>query len=382
MLVGIDASRAVADRPTGTEIYSRRLIQALLTLDSPHRFRLYFRTAPPSRLFEGAERRIIPFPRLWTHVRLSWEMARRQPDLLFVPAHVLPPVRPRLSLVTIHDLGYRHFPKAHPWRQRLYLDLSTRWNARAATHVLADSEATKADLVAQYATRPDRITVAYPGIDHSLSPVRDPATIRAAKARYRIADDYLLYLGTLQPRKNLRRLVDAFAEFAGRVSEVETPSLILAGKRGWLYEELFEQVRRRGLEDRIHFPGYVAEVDKAALLSGALAFAFPSLHEGFGFPVLEAQTCGCPVITSTTSSLPEVAGDAALLVDPQDTAAIADAIERLVTDPALSQELAQRGFTNVRRFSWQACARTVLNVIERISSPGTSPHPTPLASDP
>jgi glycosyltransferase involved in cell wall biosynthesis len=370
MLVGIDASRAVADRPTGTEIYSRRLIQAILTLDSPHRFRLYLRTAPPPYLFEEAERRVIPFPRLWTHLRLSWEIARRQPDLLFVPAHVLPPVRPPLSLVTIHDLGYLKFSEAHPWRQRLYLDLSTRWNARAATHVLADSRATRDDLVAHYGTEPDKISVAYPGVDRTLGPVRDPAVIQAAKARYGIAGDYFLYLGTLQPRKNLRRLVDAFAAFAGGESEARTPTLILAGKRGWLHDALFDQVHRQGLEGRVSFPGYVAGEDKAALLSGALAFTFPSLHEGFGLPVLEAQACGCPVITSATSSLPEVAGDAALLVDPQDTAAIADAMERLATDPTLSQELVQRGFANLERFSWQTCAQTVLNVIDQISTPG------------
>lgn len=368
MLVGIDASRAVADRPTGTEIYSQRLIQTLLTLDSPHQFRLYFRTAPPPPLFENTERRVIPFPRLWTHLRLSWEMTRHQPDLLFVPAHVLPPVRPRLSLVTIHDLGYLKFPEAHPRRQRLYLDLSTRWSAQAATHVLADSHATRADLVAHYAAQPDKISVAYPGVDRTLGPVREPAVIRAAKARYGIAGDYFLYLGTLQPRKNLGRLVDAFAAFAGRDSRVKTPLLVLAGKRGWLYDELFEQVRRQGLQDRVSFTGYVAEEDKAALLSGALAFTFPSLYEGFGLPVLEAQACGCPVITSTTSSLPEVAGDAALLVDPQDAAAIADAMEHLTTDSTLSQKLTQRGFANVERFSWQACAKTVLNVIDRISN--------------
>ncbi len=367
MLIGIDASRAVADRPTGTEIYSRRLIEALLALDSPHQFRLYFRTRPPAASFEDAEWRVIPFPRLWTHVRLSWEMARRRPDLLFVPAHVLPPIRPRLSLVTIHDLGYRHFPEAHPWRQRLYLDVSTRWNARAATHVLVDSEATKADLMAHYATRPEKITVAYPGADHSLGPVTDPAAIEAVKARYHIAGSYFLYLGTLQPRKNLARLVEAFGQFVGRRPE-SSASLILAGKRGWLYDELFERVRRRGLEGRVHFPGYVAEEDKAALLSGALAFTFPSLHEGFGFPVLEAQACDCPVITSNTSSLPEVAGDAALLVDPEDAAAIGDAMERLVTDPLLAQKLVERGRANVRRFSWTRCASTVLDVIQRLSS--------------
>ena len=364
MLIGIDASRSVTDRPTGTEIYSQRVIQALLRLESPHCFRLYFRAAPPSGAFPGAERCLIPFPRLWTHVRLSWEMARRPPDALFVPAHVLPIVHPRASLVTVHDLGYLYFPEAHPRRQRLYLDLSTRWNARSAAHLLADSEATKADLVARYGTSPDKITVAYPGYDERLAPVRDPAAVEAAKARYGITGDYFLYLGTLQPRKNLVRLMEAFAK-----SEIRNPKseiyLVLAGKRGWLYDDLFAQVSRLGLGGRVIFPGYVPDEDKSALLSGALAFVFPSLYEGFGLPVLEAQACGCPVITSATSSLPEVAGDAALLANPTDTAAIAAQMRAIAADPTLRAALVERGFANVRRFSWTACARSVLNAIEQ-----------------
>ncbi|RLC81315.1 MAG: glycosyltransferase family 1 protein, partial [Chloroflexi bacterium] len=326
MLIGIDASRAVAARPTGIETYSRQLIQALLALDSSHQFRLYFRTAPPADVFPGADARPISFPRLWTHARLSWEMARRPPDALFVPAHVLPLVHPRASLVTIHDLGYLHFPQSHPWRQRLHLDLSTRWSARAAAHLLADSEATKADLATHYGTPLAKITVAYPGYDETLAPVRDPAAIEAVKARYAIRGDYFLYLGTLQPRKNLARLVAAFASLQ------LVPTLVLAGKRGWLYDALFTQARRLGLEGRVLFPGYVPEKDKAALLSGALAFVFPSLYEGFGLPVLEAQACGCTVIASNTSSLPEAAGDGALLVNPTDTAAIGAAMQRVASD--------------------------------------------------
>ena len=359
MLIGIDASRAVTASPTGTEVYSRRLLRALVALGSSHCFRLYFRSAPPVGDFPDAELRVISCPRLWTHLGLAWEMARRPPDVLFVPAHVLPPIHPRASLVTVHDLGYLHFPEAHPWRQRLYLDLSTRWNARAAAHLLADSEATRADLMAHYRTSPEKITVAYPGCDETLAPVRDPVVVEAAKARYGIAGDYFLYLGTLQPRKNLARVVAAFATLQSEAV------LVLAGKRGWLYDDLFTQARRAGLEGRVLFPGYIPDGDKAALLSGALAFVFPSLYEGFGLPVLEAQACGCPVITSTTSSLPEVAGDAALLVNPEDTAAIAGALQRVATEPGLRQALAERGFANVRRFSWAACARSVLSVIEQ-----------------
>jgi glycosyltransferase involved in cell wall biosynthesis len=368
MLIGIDASRAVAARPTGTEVYSQQLIQALL-LESQrseparHRFRLYFRDPPAVGAFPGADLRHIPFPRLWTHLRLSWEMARWPPDALFVPAHVLPLIRPRISLVTIHDLGYLHFPRAHPWPQRLYLDLSTRWSARIATRIIAVSEATKADLVFHYRTPPDKISVAYHGRDETLGPVHDPARIEAAKARYAIAGDYFLYLGTLQPRKNLARTIDAFASIESKAS------LVLAGKRGWLYDDLFDHVRCLGLENRVLFPGYVRDEDKAALLSGALAFVFPSLYEGFGLPVLEAQACGCPVIASTTSSLPEVTSkDAALLVDPQDTAAIARAMQHTASDPTLRKTLAERGLVNVRRFSWATCAQTVLNAIEQCAA--------------
>jgi glycosyltransferase involved in cell wall biosynthesis len=265
--------------------------------------------------------------------------------------------------VTIHDLGYLHFPRSHPWPQRLYLDLSTRWNARAATHLLADSEATRADLVTRYGVSAKKITVAYPGTDESLGPVYDVDAIQAAKARHAISGNYLLYLGTLQPRKNLHRLVEAFAKFVTRHS----PSgiqLVLAGKRGWLYDDLFRHVHRLGLDERVRFPGYIAEEEKATLLSGALVCVFPSLYEGFGLPVLEAQACGCPVITSTTSSLPEVAGGGALLVDPEDTAAIASAMQRITTEPELCAELIERGFANASRFSWESCAKTVLKAIE------------------
>lgn len=360
MVIGIDASRAVSPQPTGTETYSLRLIQALLYLRPAHSFRLYFRTPPPGNLFPSAEICVIPFPRLWTHIRLSWEMARRPPDVLFVPAHVLPIIRPRRTLVTVHDLGYWYFPQAHPCLQRRYLDLSTRWNARVSTHILADSEATRTDLIKLYNTPPEKITVAYPGYDESLSPVRDPLALAAVRHRYNIPGDYFLYLGTLQPRKNLVRLIRAYSCLSTRAA------LVLAGKRGWLSDDLMPLVRRLGLEGRVLFPGYVSPEDRAPLLSGALAFVFPSLYEGFGLPVLEAQACGCPVICSNTSSLPEVAGDSALLVPPHDVSALADAMARLENDPQLRRDLIEKGFANVRRFSWERCARTVLQVIEEM----------------
>ena len=371
MLAGIDASRAAATRRTGTENYALHLIRELLAVGSDHRFRLYFRQAPPPQLARmRAEMRVLPVPRLWTHVGLSWEMLRRPPDLLFVPSHVVPLVHPRCCVVTVHDLGYHHYPETHTAWQNLYLRWSTRHNARSARRILADSEATRRDLVAFYGTPPAKISVVYPGRDESLAPVRDPALLAAARARYDLAGDYLLYVGTLQPRKNLVRLIQAYAACRALLagSGVPVPHLVLAGQKGWLYDDIVGEVDRLGLQRQVRLTGYVPDEDLAPLLSGALAFVFPSLYEGFGLPVLEAMACETPVICSNAASLPEVAGEAALLVDPLDTEALAQAMARVVTDEDLRRALAARGLSQVQRFSWRRCAAETLAVLEEAAA--------------
>jgi glycosyltransferase involved in cell wall biosynthesis len=283
-------------------------------------------------------------------------MAQHPPDVLFVPAHVVPLIHPHRSIVTIHDVGYRYFPAAHPWRQRMYLDWSTAWNVRVAAHILADSPATQADLIRFYGADPAKITVAFPGRDASLHRVDDPAQIEMVKQYYGIREPYILYLGTLQPRKNLARLIQAFAHL---LAQEPTFQLVLAGKKGWLYADLFAQVKRAGLENHVLFTGYVAESDKAALLSGAAVMAFPSLYEGFGFPVLEAFQCGTPLVCSNAAALPQVAGDAALLIDPTAVEEWAIQLRRAATNIDLRRMLVQRGYEQARRFSWEACAQAV-----------------------
>jgi len=364
MLIGIDASRALRARRTGTENYSLQLIRHLLALGSEHAFRLYCDRVVPDGVFGSEatpELRVMPFPRLWTHVRLSWEMVRQPPDVLFIPAHVLPLHHPRRSVVTIHDLGYLRYPEAHTRRQRVYLRWSTGWNAHRSAHLLVDSEATKADLVARYRVPPEKMTVVYPGWDETLRPLTDAAALAAVRARYGLEQPYILHVGTLQPRKNLVRLVEAFARM--RDADIQ---LVLAGKKGWLAEPIFRKVEELRLGDAVRFPGYVEDADLSALLSGAACFAFPSLHEGFGFPVLEAQACGTPVVASNISSVPEVAGDAALLVDPHDTEALAAALGRVLHDEVLRADLIKGGFANVQRFSWRRCAEQTLAVLERV----------------
>jgi glycosyltransferase involved in cell wall biosynthesis len=380
MLIGIDASRSTAGQRTGTESYSLYLIRELLAAKTRHRFRLYFNQAPSSDLFpDKAERRVIPFPRLWTHLRLSWEMLGKAPELLFVPSHVLPLFHPQCSVVTVHDLGYLYYPEAHTLSQNVYLRWSTRFNARSATRVLADSEATRQDLVSHYQVPADKIRVVYPGWDETLAPVDDPAALAAVRERYGLAQPYLLYIGTLHPRKNLVRLVQAFnlivqSPAPGPQSSVSNLQLVLAGQKGWLYDELLTEVRRLGLADLVLLTGYVPENDLSALLSGAQAFVYPSLYEGFGFPILEAMACSTPVICSNVSSLPEVAGDAALQVDPLDVEALAQAIQHVIADEGLRHELVARGRQQIKRFSWQRCAQETLQVFEEAAeSSGAGP---------
>ncbi len=364
MLIGIDASRAAYAQRTGTENYSLFLIRALLQLDQHNQYRLYFSQAPAPDLIPLSANvaiQSIPFPRLWTHIRLSWEMASRPPDVLFVPAHVLPLVHPRHSVVTVHDLGYLHYPQAHTRWSRWYLRWSTAYNARAATHLIADSVATKRDLIEHCQAPPDKISVVYPGYDPKFVPERDPEHRDAVRERYHIPGEYVIYVGTLQPRKNLRTLLDAFAVLANQDRDIH---LVLAGKKGWLYEPLFAQMQQLGLGKRVHFTGYVPKEDLPGLISGAHLFVLPSLYEGFGMPVLEAMACGTPVICSNVSSMPEVAGDAAILVNPHDAAELVQALQRLLHDDALRRNLVQKGQKQVERFSWEKCARETLAILQ------------------
>ena len=235
--IAIDASRTTVDRPTGTEHYARRLIQSLIeanrSLESPHRLDLYFRDIPKASLFPDdvhVGQRVIPWRRAWTHIRFAAEIWRTRPDVTFVPAHTLPIFFPGRALVTVHDLGYRYFPEAHPASQRAYLELTTRFSQSRATLVLADSQATADDLAKIYGTPSSKIRVLYPGVDPA--PLRsDPARIDRARDKYKLPPRYFLFIGTLQPRKNIERIVKAFALWRAECGDDETALVLAGGQR-------------------------------------------------------------------------------------------------------------------------------------------------------
>lgn len=361
MRLAIDASRATAAHVTGTEKYAIHMIRALLSTNTRHAITLYFRDPPAPDLFPVAHiarpdlviQHVIPFRRAWTHLRFAAALSVDRPDLVWVPAHALPFVFRGRAAVTVHDLGYKYFPQAHPPRQRRYLDLTTQTSAARAHMILADSQATADDLTRFYGTSPDKIHVVYPGVD--APPMGD---VEAVRRKYKLPDRYFMFIGTLQPRKNIARIVQAFAAWRAAQADHET-ALVLAGGRGWLFDPAWTD----GI-DGVIMTGYIDDADKGALYAGARALVFPSLYEGFGFPVLEAMACGCPVICANTSSLPELAGAAALLVDPLSVEQIADAMQRIDTDDELRTALIAKGRAQAARFTWDAAATLTLNIFE------------------
>lgn len=361
--IGLDASRAARPLVTGTEAYSRQLIAALLDRPSDLRYRLYA-NRPLTEIIPlspRAEHRVISAPYLWTHLRLGAELARRPPDLLYVPSHVVPIRCPVRSVVTIHDVGYLWHRSAYAPLAWLLLHLGTRHNARTARRIIADSQTTARDLIAHFGVAPERVRVAYLG----GPPVQDLVVDRAVLERYGLPERYFLFVGTLQPRKNLDRTLRAFAQVARHDPDV---TLALAGAAGRAAATLAKRIHDLGLGDRVRLLGYVPAADLPTLYAGAVGFVFPSLYEGFGLPALEAMAWGAPVIASTTSSLPEVVGGAGILVDPYDAAGLAAAMARLLDDHRLRAKLVAAGQERARCFTWERCAESVEDVLREVLS--------------
>ncbi|MEO8610452.1 MAG: glycosyltransferase family 1 protein [Chloroflexota bacterium] len=360
MQIAIDASRCTAKRITGTENYAIELIRALIRQNTQHHLTLYFRDTPSPDLFPTSKQvayKIIPFRRAWTHIRFAAALWQDRPDVTFVPAHTLPFIFPGRAVVTVHDLGFKYFPEAHPTQQRLYLDWTTRYSARRAAIILADSQATAHDLTKFYGTPNEKIRVVYPGVE---KPVCDSAV--DARQKYGLPERYFLFIGTLQPRKNIARIVQAYQQW--KIAHPNDPAgLVLAGGKGWLYDpNWIADVKE------VYLPGYIADADKGALYANALALIFPTLYEGFGFPVIEAMHNGIPVIASNTSSLPELVGDGGLLVDPLNVEAIAAAMGKISDDENLAHMLREKGHVQAAQFTWEHAAQQALNAFEAAAS--------------
>lgn len=393
MRIGIDVTSAVR-QGAGIGRFTRELVRAFLALDDhiapggpSHHFVLFAATGGlPNGITEPrlaymtqpAIAHHLEFKvcnlkflsddwlhRLWHRARLPVpiEAIVGRVDLFHEPDFVLPPTLPRTrTVLTVHDLTFIRDPKSAFPRLRRYLNRVVPQSVSRATHILADSAATRSDLIELFGTPAEKVTVLYGGVDARFAPVREPERLAAIRAKYRLgAEPFFLGIGTLQPRKNYQRLIQAFSNIKDQISNTK---LVIVGGKGWMYDDIFSQVKRLGLEDHVLFPGFVDDDDLPALYSAAEALAYPSIYEGFGLPLLEAMACGTPVVTSVTSSLPELAGDAALLVEPTDIDALATAMRRLLQDADLRRRLVAAGFEQIRKFTWEKAAAQLLAVYE------------------
>ncbi len=373
--IAIDYTSAVRQRG-GIGRYTRELVQALAALGPADDYVLLVADRPRHIAVPASAN----FRLRWTWVSQPWltrlwhrlgislpvEAFTGPVDIFHAPDFVLPPTRRTTrTLLTVHDLSFVRDPESAAPRLRAYLERVVPRSVACADHVLADSAATRSDLLTLYGAPPEKVTVLYSGVSEVFRPVRDPTVLAAVCQRYGLRRPFVLSVGTVQPRKNYARLIRAFAQVR-QTAELSDYTLVIAGGRGWLDADIFAQVERSGVRDSVIFPGFVAETDLPALYSAADLFAYPSLYEGFGLPLLEAMACGTPVVASNAASLPEVAGDAALLVDPTDEAGLTRALRWALTDLDLRSRLIARGFKQANRFTWRAAASQLLEIYERL----------------
>lgn len=366
--IAIDYTPAIT-QGAGIGRYTRELVRALAALDPRADYRLFVAgarggtlPAPPGENFHYTPARLNDawFARLWHRARLPLpiETWTGPVDLLHAPDFTLPPVRRGTrTLLTVHDLSFTRAPETAAPGLRAYLERVVPRSVRRADHVLADSEATRQDLMELYGTPGEKISVLYSGVDARFEPVSDPVAIERVREKYGLGQGaYILSVGTVQPRKNYGRLAEALHRL-GRPDL----RLVIAGGKGWLEDALYRQIEALDLGERMRFAGFVDDDDLPALYSDARVFAFPALYEGFGLPPLEAMACGVPVVASNVSSIPEVVGDAGLLVDPLSVDELAGAIERALDDETLRADLTRRGLDRARRFTWERAARQLLS---------------------
>jgi glycosyltransferase involved in cell wall biosynthesis len=268
-------------------------------------------------------------------------------------------ISPWPTVITVYDLSFVHYPAAFPAGRRNYLRLMARHSCRRADRVIAISESTRRDIVKQWGVPADKITVAYPGVGDEFGP-RPAEEVAAFRQRRELPERFILHVGTLQPRKNLVRLIQAYRRLGSEVK------LVLAGGRGWLYQEILAEIERHQLKNDVLLAGYLPEEELALWYNAAAVLAYPSLYEGFGFPVVEAMACGIPVVTSTVSSMPEAAGDAALLVDPHDCDALADALHQALEDQGARELMRTKGFQQAAKFSWNRTAVETVSAYQQV----------------
>jgi len=376
--IGIDYTAALK-QGGGIGRYTRGLVTALAQLDQQNQYTLMLTPDAPREglaFFQphpNFSHKRYPLPERWMtigwhrlYLPLPVEWFCGPVDLFHSPNFILPPTRRAKRLLTVHDLSFIRHPQGAVDNLRRWLEKVVPRSLARADHVLADSQSTKQDLIDIFNVSPAQITVVGAGVEARFQPITDVTRLNQVRRRYRLPpENFILSVGTLEPRKNFTGLIHAFEQSPVR----ETHHLVIAGGKGWLYDEIFATAANSSVADRIHLIGFVADEDLPALYSLAHLFAYPSHYEGFGIPIIEAMACGTPVVCANNSSLPEVAGNAAWQVAATDTIALSEAIYCLGVENSLREKYIERGITQAKKFNWPAAASRLLNVYSKLLAP-------------
>lgn len=370
MNIAVDAFPLTAKAPSGIPNYLRNILSSLLGIDRENRYLLYCKNPfdfPPGenitlRLSPGTGESSTSYGNtIWLFTRGVRMMKRDRADILWGPRHMLPPILPKRikTVLTVHDLVWRYYPGTMERYNLLVMKLVAERSIKAADHIIAVSGATARAVTETFGVRPEKISVIHHGAG-PYSPLDEDESAEYISAKYGTDRRYALTVSTLEPRKNLRTLLSVFSMLGG-------PQLLVAGAQGWRTSSIYKEYTALGLtEQKVKFLGYVPGEDMNRLYSGARLFVFPSIYEGFGMPPLEAMASGTPVISSNSSSLPEVVGDAGVLLGSYDEEGWRGAISRLISDDAAREEMRTKGIERARLFSWEKAARETLGVFERL----------------
>lgn len=369
MNIWIDGYEANVPQRLGSSQVAFELLKNLEKIDRKNTYTILLPNLPLKdlpKVRDGWSYKILKPRRLWTHIAIPLALytAKQKPDLIYSPTHYIPRFSPVKRIVTIFDLSYLYFPGFFQKKDLWQLVNWSKFSIKNADHIITISNFSKKDICKSYSVNKEKVTVAYPGYNESVfKPIKDKQAVENYKKKYKISGDYVIFIGTLQPRKNLLRLIESFVK-------IDNLKLVIVGKikgegrQAWMFDEILKKPKELGIEDKIIFTGFIPDRDLAYLVNGAQAFVLPSLWEGFGIPAVDAMACGVPVVVSNDSSLPEVVGKAGLLIDPKSTDQIEQAIRTIVTDKKLRQRMSKLALKQADKYSWKKMAKIVLKVFE------------------
>lgn len=369
MNIWIDGYEANVNQRLGSGQVAAGLLKGLYDLDKKNNYTICLPNDPMGDLPKETKTwkyKIIKPKIFWSKIALPFALfkAKDKPDLIFSPTHYIPQFSPVKRIGMIFDLSFLHFPESFNKKDLIQLKVGSKFTVINSNKIITISNFSKKDILKNYGISKEKVVVAYPGYDKNTYKRIPKEKVSEILDKFKIISPYIVFIGTLQPRKNLIRLMDA-------VAKIEDLNLVVIGKfkgqgkEGWMYDDILERPKKLKIEERVIFTGYIPSEEIVALLNGATCFVLPSLWEGFGIPVVEAMACGTPVVVSNVSSLPEVVGKAGLLIDPKSTDQIEQAIRVYLTDKKIRDKKTKFGLEQVKKYSWEKMAKKVLEVFQK-----------------